>query len=406
MHNQKTNTPNSILDVKQYIFCDFNDGLVLSDPRFVKIFKSCQKALKSFDLSFKKDVPYFKMSLARCPHCGTRHVVKYGFTKRTLVFKEIGKTKVKVQRYICKRCSKTFQTDLTSLVDKNSNFTNELKSESEHLISDYLGSLKNVCKSFKKFFGITVSHQTIENWLFVNENILEFDLGRCSGYYVFDVEWIKISGKWKYRHTLLDSISNCIVADAIYDTEDENTVEKFLRESTANKNKIAITTDLDKKYASIIPKLGFKHQLCIFHTKKSLNKQLKTFKDRNHISNEEYQECHKQLKMIKDLFDLNDYNEFKKEVHSLINSKDDFHPVIYKIIRKSIFPRYKSFIHHLKDKRIEKTSNKIENAFQKTMPKSRKRTFKTKRGVLKRIYRRDLIWNDNRKKDFENQQSF
>lgn len=54
---------------------------------------------------------------------------------------------------------------------------------------------KNVCKSFKKFFGITVSHQTIENWLFVDENILEFDLGRCSGYYVFDVEWIKINGE-------------------------------------------------------------------------------------------------------------------------------------------------------------------------------------------------------------------
>ena len=349
MPNQKTNTPNSILDVKQYIFCDSNGRLVLSDPRFVKIFKSCQKALKSFDLSFKKDVPYFKMSLARCPHCGTRHVVKYGFTKRTLVFKEIGKTNVKVQRYICKRCDKTFQTDLTSLVDKNSNFTNELKSESEHLISDYLGSLKNVCKSFKKFFGITISHQTIENWLFVNENILEFDLGRCSGYYVFDVEWIKINGKWKYRHTLLDSISNCIVADAIYDTEDDTTVEKFLRESTANKNKIAITTDLDKKYASIIPKLGFKHQLCIFHTKKSLNKQLKTFKDKNRISDEEYQECHKQLKIIKDLFDLNNYNEFKNEVQSLIYRKDDFHPVIYKIIRKSITPRYKNFIYHLKN---------------------------------------------------------
>ena len=110
--------------------------------------------------------------------------------------------------------------------------------------------------------------------------------------------------------------------------------------------------------------------------------------------------------MIKDLLDLNDYNEFKNEVQSLIYRKDDFHQVIYKIIRKSITPRYKSFIYHLKDKRVEKTSNKIENAFQKTMPKSRKRTFKTKRGVLKRIYRRDLIWNDNRKKDFENQQSF
>lgn len=243
-----------------------------------------------------------------------------------------------------------------------------MKSESEHLISDYLGSLKNVCKSFKKFFGITVSHQTIENWLFVNENILEFDLGRCSGYYVFDVEWIKINGEWKYRHTLLDSISNCIVADAIYDTEDETTVEKFLRESTANKNKKTITTDLDKKYSSIILKLGFKHQLCIFHTKKSLNKQLKNFKDKNRLSDEEYQECHKQLKMIKDLFDLNDYDEFKNEVQSLINRKDDFHPVIYKIIRKFIFPRYKSFIYHLKDNKIEKTSNKIEMLSKKQCP--------------------------------------
>ena len=137
MQNQKTITPNSILDVKQYIFYDSNDGFVFSDSHFVKIFKSCQKALKSFDLSFKKAVPYFKMSLARCYHYGTHHVVKYGFTKRTIVFKEIGKTKVKVQHHICKRCGKTFQTDLTSLVDKNSKFTNELKSESEHLISDY-----------------------------------------------------------------------------------------------------------------------------------------------------------------------------------------------------------------------------------------------------------------------------
>ena len=90
-----------------------------------------------------------------------------------------------------------------------------------------------------------------------------------------------INGKWKYHPTLHDTTSNYIVADAIYDTEDETTVEKFLRESTANKNKIAITTDLDKKYATIIPKLGFKHQLCIFHTKKTLNKQLKNFKDKN-----------------------------------------------------------------------------------------------------------------------------
>lgn len=48
----------------------------------------------------------------------------------------------------------------------------------------------------------------------------------------------------------------------------------------------------------------------------------------------------------------------------------------------------------------EKTYNKIENTFQKTMSKSKKRIFKTQLGVLKRICRSNLIWNDNSKKGF------
>ena len=74
-----------------------------------------------------------------------------------------------------------------------------------------------------------------------------------------------------------------------------------------------------------------------FHTKKSLNKQLKNFKDKNRLSDEEYQECHNQFKMIKYLFDLNDNDEFKNQVLSLIYRKNDFNLVIYKIIRKFIF---------------------------------------------------------------------
>ncbi|SFL67567.1 hypothetical protein SAMN02910297_01479, partial [Methanobrevibacter olleyae] len=105
-------------------------------------------------------------------------------------------------------------------------------------------------------------------------------------------------------------------------------------------------------------------------------------------------------------FDLNDYYEAEKELQGLIYRKNEFHNVIYEIIRKFIVSRYKSFIYHLKDKKIERTTNKLENAFQKTMPKSRKRTFKTIRGVLKRIYRRDLIWNENRKLNQVHQQSF
>lgn len=406
MLNKNINAPNIILDEEQYIFNDFNNGTVLSDPKFVELFYSHREAFKPYDLYFKKDVPYFSLNVVRCPHCSRKNVVKYGFTDRILVFKKIGRTKVKVQRYMCKECGQTFQTDLTTLVDKNSNFTNELKEGSMHFLSDYLGSLRNICKTFKEIFGINISHQTIENWLFAKENIIDFDLGRCSGYYVFDVEWVKIEGKWKYRHTLLDSVSNFIVADAIYETESEKTVKDFLSKSTANRNKVAITTDLDLKYISIIPKLGFKHQFCLWHAKKSLNKLLKTYKVKFNLSDEEYEECKNQLKWIKDLFDLDDFDLAEKELQSLIYRKNEFHNVIYEIIRKSIVPRYKSFIYHLKDRKIERTSGKIENAFQKTMPKYSKRIFKSIEGVLKRIYLRDSIWNKNHELNQVNQQSF
>ena len=97
--------------------------------------------------------------------------------------------------------------------------------------------------------------------------------------------------------------SNCIVADAICDFEDETTVMHFLSESTANKNKVAITTDLDKKnMAPIISKLGFKHQLCIFHTQRSLNKQLKVYSKKFKLSGGEYGECRDQLKNDKKKF--------------------------------------------------------------------------------------------------------
>ena len=61
MPNQKKFTPNSILDVKQYLLCDFDDGFVLSDPRFVKIFKSCKK-VNDFFPEYNDSEKYFHVT--------------------------------------------------------------------------------------------------------------------------------------------------------------------------------------------------------------------------------------------------------------------------------------------------------------------------------------------------------
>ena len=61
-----------------------------------------------------------------------------------------------------------------------------------------------------------------------------------------------------------------------------------------------------------------------FNTKKSSNKQLKELKYKYPLSDEEYQECHQQLKTIKKLFDLENYCGVEKELKSSIYCKTNF----------------------------------------------------------------------------------
>ena len=80
-------------------------------------------------------------------------------------------------------------------------------------------------------------------------------------------ELVKENIRKKFQDEKLALVDEVIELDA-----ERRKTQQEVDDIKANKNKIAITTDLDKKYATIILKLGFKHQLCIFHTKKSLNK--------------------------------------------------------------------------------------------------------------------------------------
>jgi len=54
-----------------------------------------------------------------------------------------------------------------------------------------------------------------------------------------------------------------------------------------NKNKIAVTSDLDDKYKSIIEDLGFKHQWCLFHVFKNINKKIQDYIRDKKLSDDE-----------------------------------------------------------------------------------------------------------------------
>jgi hypothetical protein len=56
-------------------------------------------------------------------------------------------------------------------------------------------------------------------------------------------------------------------------------------------------------------------------------------------------------------------------------------------------PYFKTYFNFLNDSNIEITSNKVENFFKRTLPKSVKKLMKSKKGVISRITLKTEIWD-------------
>ena len=110
---------------------------------------------------------------------------------------------------------------------------------------------------------------------------------------------------------------NTVVTDDIYSKENSKNVREFLNKSTMNKNKIAITTDLDEKYKPIIESLEFKHQWCLFHAFKNLNKTIKKHIKENNLTDEEINKIRKKKLELFNLFDNKPFKSAKNKFNKL-----------------------------------------------------------------------------------------
>ena len=393
MIKTKTLAPNSDLFDQGYKLSYFCEGLSKYEEKHLKSVETNVKVFKSLNTWYKRDVFHIEMMIPFCPECFSKFVIKNGVKERTLYFYHEGVVNTEIQMYKCKKCGKKFNTDISDIVDDNSNFTHEFKEKCIELAGLFFGSIRKIAYKIKKDTGISISRQTIENWILGYEIPKKETTNRYSGYYIFDVEWIKLNSVWNYRFTLFDSKQNIIVADEIYSEENCTNIQEFLEESTRNKNKIAVTSDLDDKYKPIIEKLGFKHQWCLFHVFKNINKKIKEYIRDNELSDDEIDKIRQEKLELFSLFDNKSFKKARNNMNEIINQISDYSKVIQSITMDLLMPYFKTFFAYLLDKNIERTSNKLENKFQITFPKSIKRIMKIKKGAMSRINIRKEILN-------------
>ena len=72
---------------------------------------------------------------------------------------------------------------------------------------------------------------------------------------------------------LFDVKLNSVVSMDLKESEDTETIHKFLDDSLRNQPKICIVSDLKEEYHPTIEKIGIRHQFCMFHTKQKIKQE-------------------------------------------------------------------------------------------------------------------------------------
>lgn len=139
-----------------------------------------QKDRKKLDLEKLKDWPKkvredksasMEKAIEHCPYCESKKIVKRGTRKKKLE---------EIQRYLCKKCSKTFTPQ------KVSGKTFPLKVIIDGLSYYNMGySMEESCNFLKEHYGITVNPQTLSNWLREFEKLCTYSRMREHGKKLF-----------------------------------------------------------------------------------------------------------------------------------------------------------------------------------------------------------------------------
>ena len=266
-----------------------------------------------------------------------------------------------------------------------------------------------------------------------------------SGHFGYDEQYLFINGILFLRMTIIDNNTNPIIGEDIVSHEDfdKNTIQDFLEKSLKDTEVISITTDGNNAYPNIIEALGAIHNRYVFHVMKNLMDDIKTnirvlknridYLDRKIEENEEEilvlkqevegkigraskddEDWNKNIKNRKGLRSKttklrNERTQKKKQLQYYILFKDRI-SLIFKsksvktannrfnrIIKDKRLPdKIKTFLqriekylpsilNHINHEEIPSTNNKVEGYYKITLPGSKKRIYRTTKGVLRRI---------------------
>jgi transposase-like protein len=329
---------------------------------------------------------HFELKIPLCPNCNSYKSIKQEYKEIKPVLPQIGRKKLYIRRYKCKKCGKKYQTELKGLLNKFSNISHIIKDNIHEYAKNGHESLRKISNQLKIHCNIDISHQTINNILnkdFKDE--ISVKIPKYSGYYAYDEQFPKTNGK-KCRLLLYDTVLDIPIAEKIVKKLSKKVIKAFIEEHTKNQPKIALVTDHHRLYRLLIPDLGFKHQLCVFHLYQMLNnKHRGVLKSKKYSKEYKIQSCI-YMTEFREIFRTYDKKECEKRLNKMLDKINDLPNFLKKSLTKKVVKDFDKLTMFLDDGLIAKTSNGCERYFSKTLPKENKNRFRTNKGLLSYLY--------------------
>ena len=168
MTNEKTSTLNCCIDSIQLILSDF----FTEKHDFETILKDRLKPVKHTRNINQKlylhENNHFEHIKPICPHCNSKNIIKQEYRHRKLLINDKRSLSVYLRRYLCKNCNRKFTTNIKSLIKPYKRYINLFKDKLECFLETGYRSLRKTQKDLQNFLENSPSHQTIRNWLTIN----------------------------------------------------------------------------------------------------------------------------------------------------------------------------------------------------------------------------------------------
>ena len=229
---------------RKYDVIDTESGFVCNCPDFT-FGKICCKHIHGVEFSIKyreevrekNKITINSLNVEQCPKCTSENFVKHGIRKNK---------NYSIQKYYCDDCKKWFSFNLGFEGMKTSS-----KIITSAMQLYFTGESLRSVQKFIKLQGITVSYQTIHNWVKKYIGIMKEYLNQItlqvSDTWRVDEAYTKVQGKMKYLFALCDDETRFWIAKKVSDRKeghDASGLFKQAKEKSGKNPKVMITDDL------------------------------------------------------------------------------------------------------------------------------------------------------------------